>query len=86
MEVFYVHSSARRLASRILQRMLQLRTSPNRGVKRANFHVLRNNKFPAVLIESGFLTHYREVRLCRSSSYRARLAKQIARAILEQRQ
>jgi len=30
---------------------------PDRGIKRARFHVIRATKIPAVLIEGGFLDH-----------------------------
>lgn len=56
------HERSRALAD-IVQRALIdsfQSTSVNRGVKEANFAVLRGAKMPAVVVESGFLTHPEE--------------------------
>jgi len=34
----------------------------NRGIKPANYYVLRKNKLPAVLVECGFLTNRQDLR------------------------
>jgi N-acetylmuramoyl-L-alanine amidase len=52
----------------------------NRGVKEANFHVLRETKAPAVLIEIGFIDNSLDNALF--DSKRADIAKGIAKAIL----
>lgn len=54
----------------------------NRGVKEANFHVLRETKAPAVLIEIGFIDNSHDNALF--DSKRADIVKGIARAILSQ--
>ena len=44
-----------------IQRQLIARTGANdRGVKHARFYVIKNVNCPAVLIETGFLSNYRE--------------------------
>ncbi len=53
------------------------------GVKQAAFYVLRGAQMPAVLVELGFLTHRKEERLLASESYRRKLARAIAKSILE---
>ena len=55
------------------------------GVKLANFRVLKLNRYPAVLVECGFLSHGAEGRRCASSAQHERIASAIARAIVEQR-
>jgi len=55
----------------------------SRGVKRANFHVLREHTRPAVLIECGFLTNNGDAGKLNSSSYRAEIASAIADGIVD---
>ena len=80
-ETFYYNSRSYPLAANI-QRELA-RFSTNRGVKRARFHVLRNNVRPAVLVECGFLSNPGDARKARSASYRQRLADAIVRGIVK---
>jgi len=54
----------------------------NRGVKEANFHVLRETKAPAVLIEIGFIDNSRDNALF--DSQREEIVKAVAGAILSQ--
>lgn len=53
----------------------------NRGVKRANFHVLRETNMSAVLIEHAFMTNYEEAKLLRSDDFRRKCALATAKAI-----
>lgn len=78
-ETYYYNSRSYPLAANI-QRELS-RVSGNRGVKRARFHVLRNNARPAALVECGFLSSPYELRKIRSSFYRQRIADAIVRGV-----
>lgn len=80
-ETYYYNSRSYPLAANI-QRELS-RVSGNRGVKRARFHVLRNNARPSALVECGFLSSAYEARKIRSGSYRQRLADAIVRGIIK---
>ncbi len=53
----------------------------NRGVKTANYYVLRHTSMPATLLELGFVTNYREEKLLRSDAYQTKLANAIVRGI-----
>src|SRR5690625_2761439 len=53
----------------------------DRGLKRANFHVLRETNMSAVLIEHAFMTNYEEAKLLRSDNFRKRCALATAKAI-----
>lgn len=55
--------------------------SPNRGVRRRGFYVLRKTKIPAVLVECGFLTNPNEGQYAQSPSYRQKLAEEIAAGV-----
>src|SRR5204862_1375169 len=52
--------------------------SPNRGVRRRGYYVLRKTGIPAVLVECGFLTNPTEGAYAESTSYRQKLATEIA--------
>jgi N-acetylmuramoyl-L-alanine amidase len=53
----------------------------DRGVKHARFHVLRNVKVPAVLIECGFLSHPAEGQRIATSLFRQQVGAAIATGI-----
>lgn len=55
--------------------------TPNRGVRRRGFYVLRKTKIPAVLVECGFLTNPGEGEYAQTASYRQKLAEEIAAGI-----
>lgn len=78
-ETYYFNSRSYPLAANI-QRELS-RFSNNRGVKRARFHVLRNNAKPAALVECGFLSSPYEARKILSAGYRQRIADAIVRGV-----
>lgn len=82
-ESYYYSSRGKPLAQLLLRNVLKTTTGENRGLKHANFRVLRKAKNPAALIECGFLTNPRDVKLASSRKYRDQLARQIALAILE---
>ena len=84
-ETYYRSSVSRELAERIQQAISILPGSSSRGVKTANFRVLKRNRYPAVLVECGFLSNPREGRRCASPEYHELLATAIARAVVELR-
>src|SRR3954471_9499719 len=84
-ETYYRSAVARPLAYRIQEQIMTLPGAVNRGVKTANFRVLRNAAYPAVLVECGFLSNRNEGAAARSASRRDGLADKIAEAIVDQR-
>src|SRR6266513_1992022 len=84
-ETYYHSPVARTLAYRIQQHLLTLPGAVNRGVKTANFRVLRKAAYPAVLVECGFLSNRSEGANARSASRRDGLADKIAEAIVDER-
>ena len=84
-ETYYHSPVSRPLAYRIQQHMMTLPGAVNRGVKTANFRVLRKAAYPAVLVECGFLSNRSEGAAARSASHRDDLADKIAEAIVDQR-
>ncbi|MDQ2659446.1 MAG: N-acetylmuramoyl-L-alanine amidase [Verrucomicrobiota bacterium] len=84
-ETYYSSPYARALAERIQGKLLSMPGARNRGVKTANFRVLRNARYPSVLIECGFLSNRREGGESRTPDYREMLADKISEAIVEAR-
>ncbi len=87
-EVFYYQSkdkwrsnSSKKLAVRVLSKMIDRTGANNRGVKVGNFHVIRETKMPAVLIEGGFITHEGERNKLKDINYRSKLARAVADGI-----
>ncbi len=79
-ETYYFNARSSPLAANIQREMS--RFSSSRGVKRARFHVLRNNAKPSALVECGFLSNPYEARRIRSGGYRQRIADAIVRGIV----
>lgn len=84
-ETYYNSPYARSLAQQIQRKLLTLPGASNRGVKTANFRVIKNAIYPSVLVECGFLSNRREGAQARSPAYREMLADRIAAAIVEER-
>ena len=84
-ETYYHSANSYDLAHRIQSKLMTIPKSANRGVHTANFRVLRLAKYPAVLVECGYLSNRREGGEARDSDYRETLADRIAEAIVEQR-
>jgi N-acetylmuramoyl-L-alanine amidase len=71
------------LAGYIQAYMIQESRLANRGIKHANFHVIRQTKRnPAVLVECGFVSNSSERSRMMSGSYREGIAQGIAKGIL----
>lgn len=87
-EIFYCDSketwranASKRLASCILFHVIDQTEAESRGVKKGNFHVIRETEMPAVLIEGGFVTNMEERNLLKDREYLDRIAKGIAKGI-----
>jgi N-acetylmuramoyl-L-alanine amidase len=74
------------LAARIQRQIVTRVSTENRGIRSAEYYVLRNCRLPAVLVECGFLTNPVEAQLALTPEYREQVAEQIAVGIIEQRQ
>lgn len=84
-ETYYHSGASSELANRIQAKLMTIPRSANRGVRTANFRVLRLANYPAVLVECGFLSNRAEGNKARDWEYRELLADRIAEAIVEQR-
>lgn len=84
-EIYYYNPRSRPLAANILQRVARVYPTSNRGVKRNNYFVLRNNRRPAVLCELGFVSNPQDNRYVQNPACRQELAEQIANGIVASR-
>src|SRR5213080_678088 len=82
-ETYFYSSQSLPLASAIHYYVAGGAPTPNRGVRRRGFYVLRKTTIPAVLVECGFLTNATEANFAQSSDYRQKLAEEIGRGIRE---
>lgn len=74
---FPTSTNGRRLAGNIQNELVSHLGTRDRGVKDANFSVLRNTAMPAVLLELGFITNAGEADRMKSSSFRENAANAI---------
>jgi N-acetylmuramoyl-L-alanine amidase len=56
--------------------------SPDRGVRRARFAVLRFSAMPAILVEGGYMSNPAEMQNIADPAYRKKLAKAVAEGIV----
>ena len=71
------------LANAVQRQLIKATGRPDRGVKAANFHVLRETKMTAILVECGFMTNREECELLKSDAYRRKCAEAIVAGIVE---
>jgi N-acetylmuramoyl-L-alanine amidase len=84
-EVYYKSRCSARIADNILAQVSAIPGATSRGIRTANFRVLKANRYPAVLVECGYLTNPVEGRRCANGAYREQLATAISRGIVMQR-
>src|SRR5207302_1416123 len=82
-ETYFYSSQSLPLASAIHYYVAGGAPTPNRGVRRRGFYVLRNTRIPSVLVECGFLTNATEAQYAQSAAYQQKLAEEIARGVRE---
>lgn len=83
METYYYAGSSKgeRLATLVNEELDKAEGLFNRGVKTANFYVIKHSSMPATLAELAFITNPHEEQLLANSQYQMKLATAIARAI-----
>ena len=71
------------LAETIQASLARVHPAPDRGVRQANFSVLRNSFMPAVLVEIGFGTNPKDAAILTSRDWQTKLAASIADATVK---
>lgn len=83
LETFHYSRNSQPLAARIQREIIRATRRRDRGVKTARFHVIRNTKQQAVLVECGFLTNTTEMKICKTGRYRQAMAEAIGRGVIK---
>ena len=92
MEVYYAKSnnrvtdtglSSQKLARKMHDRLENNLTIPSRGVKKAEFYVLRHNTVPSILIELGFVSGNRDYNKITSPAYQKKTAQNIYEGVAD---
>lgn len=71
------------LANIVQNELVHFTKLKNRGVKQANFAILRETKMPSILVECGFMTNKREAKLLQSDDYATLCAEAIVSGFLK---
>ena len=71
------------LANLIHQKMVEYTGLKGRGVKRANFTVINQNKIPAVLCEGGFMDGTNDYKIITSDEGQTAYARAVAESLIE---
>lgn len=76
------HAAANAVLAHAIQRSVRQQTAlPDRGVRFANYAVLKQATVPAALVECGFVSHPADEAILRSAAHRERIAAAIALGI-----
>ncbi len=68
-------------AARVLSGLTKIGDTHKNRVERAGFVVLKSPDIPSMLVETGFISNYKEERLLKSSSYQKKLAGAILNGV-----
>ncbi len=71
------------LAYQVQKALVKNLGAEDRSVRRARFAVLRDAKMPAILVESGYMTHPTEGKKIFTAEYRKQIAAAITKGILD---
>jgi len=90
-EIYYCKSNngdsygitSEQLANNILDSMMSEIDTRNRGVKTANYVVIKESEMPAVLVELGFLTNPSDMKKMADDNYQNAIAVGIANGIMQ---
>lgn len=80
---FYSESEDLKLARAIETQLGQGIGLKSNGLSFGDYHILRENKFPATLVELGFLTNPSDESIVRKSSYQKKAAKAIVKGLAD---
>ncbi|MFT5465630.1 MAG: N-acetylmuramoyl-L-alanine amidase [Verrucomicrobiales bacterium] len=81
LETYYYSYAGYKVASKVHTRTVQKLKGVNRGVKRARFSVLRNTKYPSILVEGGFISNTTERNKLVQAWYRQAIAESVAQGL-----
>lgn len=80
-EVYYFYPYSKQLAANISANVASALNTENRGAKWGLMYVTRESQFPAVLVETGFVSNEKEYTKLINSKYQNRIAEAIANGV-----
>jgi N-acetylmuramoyl-L-alanine amidase len=80
-ETYYLTPQSQVLAQMVQEELARIPGLVNRGIRTANFLVLRESDVPAVLVEVAYISHVDEEARLRQHAFRQRLAEAVARGV-----
>lgn len=81
-EVFYYRDEDKLFAEKVCSSLVEITGRYNRGVKKAEFYLLKNTNIPAILVEALFISNPIEEKLLMDPLYRRKIAGGIVTGIL----
>jgi N-acetylmuramoyl-L-alanine amidase len=82
-ETYYERAASKALANVMHKYLVQATGLSDRGVRYGNFHVIRETKMPAVLLEVGYLSNKNDEALLFSDAFQNKVAASIVSGIKE---
>lgn len=82
-ETYYKKDIDKPLAQKIQNKLINYTGAVNRGAKWEDFHVIRETRMPASLVECGFLTNVNEANNMKNWSYQEKLVNSIVDGAVE---
>ncbi len=83
LDLLYTHKQIKspKLAKYVTSQVSQGMGIKDRGIKEASFFVLKNSVMPAILVEVGFLSNFKEEKMLKDPLYRTKIAYVLAKSI-----
>jgi len=81
-ETYYLTPQSLALAQMIQDELGAVLSIPSRGIRTANFIVLRDNDVPSVLVETAYISHADDEARLRDQEFRQEIAEAVHRAIM----
>jgi len=81
--VYRFGGKAEKLARRVQDNLVRALKTRDRGVKEANYHVLRETKMPAILVELAFISHHEEEKCLALPEFQKAAARAIAQGVAD---
>ncbi|WP_158290416.1 N-acetylmuramoyl-L-alanine amidase [Halobacillus salinus] len=79
---YYFHERDQNLATYVQRNMIEATNFQDRGIKHGNFHVIRENHKPSLLLELGFLSDLDEEHIIEQEEYHSRVSQGIAEGLI----
>ncbi|QHE53099.1 SH3 domain-containing protein [Pontibacillus sp. HMF3514] len=80
---YYYHDRDRAFAQTVQRAMIQSTALHNREARFGDYHVIRENRQPALLLELGFLSNPQEGKTVQTKSFQEKITKGIAKGVIE---